>query len=129
MLFTPVYIHAGRAGALTGSHATPSARLGHSWPGTGSGLVRGQNPTPDRGLSPTRFVEGRSAGRKCEPVVGVRLHQHPIFSPALPPARGNERDVTGMALCPKLEVVAADERWVLAHSLQYDSISHCQDQA
>jgi hypothetical protein len=56
---------------------------------------------------------------KCEPVVGVRLHQRPIFSPALPPARGNGRDVTDMALCPMLEVVADDEWWALAHSLQY----------
>jgi hypothetical protein len=52
--------------------------------------------------------------------VGVCLHQRPIFSPALPPTRGNEHDVTGMSLCSALEVVAANEWWALAHSLQYE---------
>jgi hypothetical protein len=33
------------------------------------------------------------------------------------------RDITGMALCPVVEVVAADEWWVLAHSLQYEEAS------
>jgi hypothetical protein len=52
-----------------------------------------------------------STGSKPDsrPVMGIRLHQRPIFSPALPPARGNMRNVMGMALCPALEVVAADE--------------------
>jgi hypothetical protein len=59
---------------------------------------------------------------KCEPVMGVRLHQCPIFSLALSPARGNRRDVTGMALCPALEVVATDEWRALARSLQYEEV-------
>jgi hypothetical protein len=69
---------------------------------------------------PLDAVEGRSADGKCEPVVDVRLYQCPIFSPMLTPARGNGRDVAGMALCPTLEVVAADEWWALACGLQYE---------
>jgi hypothetical protein len=52
----------------------------------------------------------------------IRLHQRPVFSPLFPPARGNECDVAGMARCPALEVVAADERWVRAHSLQHKEV-------
>jgi hypothetical protein len=52
--------------------------------------------------------------------MGVRLHQRPVFCPALPPARGNGCDVTGMALRSALEIVSIDEWWVLAHSLQYE---------
>jgi hypothetical protein len=55
--------------------------------------------------------------------MGVRLHQRPIFSPALPPVRGNERNVTGMAMCPTLEVVAVDECQALTRSLQYEEAS------
>jgi hypothetical protein len=72
---------------------------------------------------PLGAVEGRSVNRKCEPVIDVRLHQCPIFSPVLPPARGNRRDVTDMTLCSALEVVAANEWWALACSLQYEEAS------
>jgi hypothetical protein len=65
-------------------------------------------------------VKSQSAGRKCEPVMGICLHQCLIFSPTLPPTKGNMRDVSGMALCPALEVVATDDWWALARSLQYE---------
>jgi hypothetical protein len=52
----------------------------------------------------------------------VRLHQRPIFSPMLPPARRNGRDVTGIALCLALEVVVTDEWWTLARNLQYEEV-------
>jgi hypothetical protein len=55
--------------------------------------------------------------------VDVRLHQCPVIPPALPLARGNRRDITSMVLCPALEVVAADEWRVLAHSLHYEEVS------
>jgi hypothetical protein len=53
----------------------------------------------------------------------VCLHHRPIFSPALPPDRENEYDVTAMTLCPALKVVAANERWALAYNLQYEEAS------
>jgi hypothetical protein len=49
----------------------------------------------------------------------VRLHQRQVFSPLIPPARGNGRDVAGVAQCPALEVLTADERRAGAHSLQH----------
>jgi hypothetical protein len=67
---------------------------------------------------PLGAVEGRTADGKYKPIVDVRLHQRPVFSPPFLPARGNERDVAGVARCPALEVVTADERWACAHSLQ-----------
>jgi hypothetical protein len=53
----------------------------------------------------------------------VCLHHRPIFSPALPPDRENEYDVTAMTLCPALKVVAVNERWALAYNLQYEEAS------
>jgi hypothetical protein len=52
--------------------------------------------------------------------VDVRLHQRPVFSPPFPPAKGNRHDVAGMARCPVLEVVTADERHAWAQSLQHE---------
>jgi hypothetical protein len=51
--------------------------------------------------------------------VDVRLHQRSVFSPSFPPARGNECDIAGMALCLALEVVAADERQARTRTLQH----------
>jgi hypothetical protein len=48
--------------------------------------------------------------------VDIRLHQRPVVTPMPPPVWGNGHDVSSVALCPMLEVVAANERWVLAHS-------------
>jgi hypothetical protein len=69
---------------------------------------------------PLGAVEGWAVDGKCEPVVDVRLHQRPVFSSPFPPARGNGRDVAGVAWCPTLEVVATDERRAGAHSLQHE---------
>jgi hypothetical protein len=65
-------------------------------------------------------VEGRAADGKCEPVVDVRMHQHPVFSPPSPPARGNRHDAVGVARCLALEVVSADERRARARNLQHE---------
>jgi hypothetical protein len=51
--------------------------------------------------------------------VDVRLHQCSVFSPSFPPVRENERDIAGMALCPTLEVVAADDRRARTRTLQH----------
>jgi hypothetical protein len=55
--------------------------------------------------------------------VGIRLHQCPVVSPALPPAWGDKCDVPGVALCLALEVVATEEWQVLARSLYYKEAS------
>jgi hypothetical protein len=52
--------------------------------------------------------------------MGIHLHQCSVISLALPPAWGDRRDVPGVALCPALEVVAVDERRVLARSLHFE---------
>jgi hypothetical protein len=49
----------------------------------------------------------------------VRLHQRQVSSPLIPPARGNGRDVAGVAQCPALEVLTANEWRAGAHSLQH----------
>jgi hypothetical protein len=72
---------------------------------------------------PLGTVEGRATDGKCEPVVDVRLHQRPVFSPLFPSARGNMRDVASVARCSTLEVVTADERWAWARSLQHEEAS------
>jgi hypothetical protein len=64
-------------------------------------------------------VKGWRGDRECEPVVDIHLHQCPVVPPALPPAWGNKRDETGVALCPALHVVAVDEQRVLARNLHY----------
>jgi hypothetical protein len=52
--------------------------------------------------------------------VDVRLHQCPVFSPLFPPARGNGRDVAGMAQCLALDVGATNERRAWSHSLEHE---------
>jgi hypothetical protein len=52
--------------------------------------------------------------------MGIHLQQCPVVSPALLPAWGDRHDVPGEALHPALEVVAANERRVLALSLHYE---------
>jgi hypothetical protein len=96
-------------GVLTESCVAPSAKSGHSRPGTGPASARGRNLAPDRGLSPLGAVESQAVDGKREPVVGVRLHQRPVFSPSFPPAKGNGRDVAGVVLRP-----------ARAHSLQHE---------
>jgi hypothetical protein len=69
---------------------------------------------------PLSAVEGRATDGKCELIVDIHLHQRPVFSPPFPPARGNVRDIAGMAWCPALEVMTADEQRTQARNLQHE---------
>jgi hypothetical protein len=63
MSFTPVYIHAGR------------------WDRSWRGARRFDRKSCNTIFPPLGAIEGRAADEKCKPVVDVRLHHRPVFSP------------------------------------------------